>query len=364
MGRLRTLAILTTLGAGGASSLGSGPDAAPTTPPPSPATAPALPRKEPPAPPRQYLETGCRLFNAKRFDLAKKYLDAAQMYRDRLEQQEQVVLDVYREEYAKYAFEKAHPPAAEPLAEPSPPAVVADASRDMSVRAASSVGPASGAATSFPGSSPESLAVGSSGRAKVSAADGTISPPSQASPPRQVTSNSTSALRGTFDNKQRGRWLLQQAREQLLREQFDEAEKYIAEARTLDVRWGWFDESPDHVAQAIAKARDKAAKGGSPRDRRSALAKLREARAALAANDVEKAEQLVQEISSWGLRYGRSDDTPEKVAIAVAEARQRESIQNTEKLFKTYVDSSVRRSGVLPGGPPAAPTNSASGSPR
>ena len=52
-------------------------------------------------PPIRYLEAGSRLFNSGNFELAAKYLAAAQMYRDQLQQDEQTMLDAYFKELSK-----------------------------------------------------------------------------------------------------------------------------------------------------------------------------------------------------------------------------------------------------------------------
>ena len=52
-------------------------------------------------PPIKYLEAGARLFNSGNFELAAKYLDAAQMYRDQLQQDEQTTLDAYLKELSQ-----------------------------------------------------------------------------------------------------------------------------------------------------------------------------------------------------------------------------------------------------------------------
>ena len=46
-------------------------------------------------PPIKYLEAGSRLFNSGQIDLAAKYINAAQMYRDQLQADEQTMLDAY-----------------------------------------------------------------------------------------------------------------------------------------------------------------------------------------------------------------------------------------------------------------------------
>ena len=94
MGRLSTLTIILIIGAWGAATEGASPDDAVT----SPATAV---RKPAPVPPIRYLEAGSRLFNTGNFELAAKYLAAAQMYRDQLQQDEQTMLDAYFKELSR-----------------------------------------------------------------------------------------------------------------------------------------------------------------------------------------------------------------------------------------------------------------------
>ena len=94
MGRLSTLTVILIIGAWGAATEGASPDDAVS----SSATAA---RKPAPVPPIRYLEAGSRLFNSGNFELAAKYLDAAQMYRDQLQQDEQTMLDAYLKELSK-----------------------------------------------------------------------------------------------------------------------------------------------------------------------------------------------------------------------------------------------------------------------
>ena len=58
-------------------------------------------RQAPPAPPIKYLEAGAKLFNPGEFELASKYLEAANRYRDQLQPDEQKMLDAYLAELAK-----------------------------------------------------------------------------------------------------------------------------------------------------------------------------------------------------------------------------------------------------------------------
>ncbi|HKM52914.1 MAG TPA: hypothetical protein VJY33_05845, partial [Isosphaeraceae bacterium] len=94
MRRLTALTGILIIGVCGVATEGSAPDDAV----PSPAKTA---RKPAPAPPIKYLEAGSRLFNSGRFELAAKYLAAAHMYRDQLQQDEQSTLDEYLKELSK-----------------------------------------------------------------------------------------------------------------------------------------------------------------------------------------------------------------------------------------------------------------------
>jgi hypothetical protein len=140
------------LGAWGGATTGAAPDDAAAAP--STAT-----RQAPPAPPIKYLEAGAKLFNSAQFDLASKYLGAANQYRDQLLADEQATLDAYLNELAK-------------------------------------VKASQGTAAAAPGQ--ENLASGSAAP-NPTPADATV-------PPAPVASGG--------DSKQRARWLLHEAREQ------------------------------------------------------------------------------------------------------------------------------------------------------
>ncbi len=55
--------------------------------------------------------------------------------------------------------------------------------------------------------------------------------------------------------KQRGRWLLHEGREQLLRGNYDAAQQKAEEVRALDVHWGLFEDNPEKLEKDINKAR-------------------------------------------------------------------------------------------------------------
>ena len=356
MERLRTLVILTCLGAGSQIAFGESPDAtspstqteAPTTGAANPVESP--PRPEPPAPPKAYLKAAAELFNKQRYDLAERYLAAAQMYRDRLTSQEQVVLDEYRDRLNRYFQEKKEAREA--------PALAAKAI-DRGVVVASTVQPQ---VLDMSGKTPlASTSVVSEGQAPTSpegappASVGPESTTNDRSPASPTERASTEAMRGTPDNKQKARWLLHKAREQIYRKQFDAAEQLAAEVRGMGIKWGYFDDTPEKVMESLTKARSKeglatGAGANQPHDRRSARARLREARAALAADDVDKADAIVREVRLWDVRYGLLDDTPDKVATVTAEARRRAALRNAEMMVRSYVgsDSTTR-------GEPSAP---------
>src|SRR5271166_966867 len=164
LGRLSTLTVILIIGAWGAATEGAPPDDAIS----SPAKAA---RKPPPVPPIKYLEAGSRLFNSGNFELAAKYLNAAQMYRDQLQQDEQTMLDAYLKELskvrastaagstatdgagpAKTAASPAMTPAAVQAAPPMTPAAVqaAPATTPAAVQAAPAVTPAAAQAAPAP----------------------------------------------------------------------------------------------------------------------------------------------------------------------------------------------------------------------
>src|SRR5262249_52353306 len=160
LGRLRTVSLILILGAWGGATKGAAPDDAAAAP--STAT-----RQAPPAPPIKYLEAGAKLFNSAQFELASKYLEAANRYRDQLLTDEQTTLDAYLKELAK--VQKAN----------TAPAVTPPAN-----------------SAQVPAAPPPAGAV----------------PPS----PAAVAAVPSSAAPTPADTKQRGRWLLHEAREQLI----------------------------------------------------------------------------------------------------------------------------------------------------
>src|SRR5262249_40578928 len=133
--------------------------------------------------------------------------------------------------------------------------------------------------------------------------------------------------------KQKARWMLQSAREQIRQGNYDEAGKLVAQVRTMNVHWGLFDDTPDKVTTDLDKAPPKgttpsAVATNQPRDHRAAKARLKEARAALANNQFELAESIALDVKSWNLNYGWIEDSPEKVAAAARALRRRDQLRS------------------------------------
>ena len=405
MGRLSTLTVILIIGAWGAATESASSDDAVS----SPATAA---RKPAPVPPIRYLEAGSRLFNSGNFELAAKYLAAAQMYRDQLQQDEQTMLDAYLRELskvrastaagstatdgagpAKTAASPAMTPAAvqadpaKTAASPAmtPAAVQADPAKTAAspamTPAAVQADPAKTAASPAmtpaavqaapaktlaqaprqPGDDPCRRAgspgddpcrrAGSpgddpcrrAGSPAMTPASPAMTPAAvQAAPATTSVIQSGDPARGgagdvaiTPDVKQHAVWLLHEAREQMAQGNFDAAEKKIAEAEAIDIKWGLFDDTPTKVRTDLNKERPKNLASTSkpaqslPHNRENAHALLREARAALANHQIDQAEAIAQEVKSWNLSYSFFGDNPDKVAAAARALRKRDKIRNT-----------------------------------
>ncbi|MBV8233684.1 MAG: hypothetical protein JO329_27210, partial [Planctomycetaceae bacterium] len=336
MRRLRLLAIPVILGAWGVATDGASPnDAAPATS----ATRPAAP-----VPPVKYLEAGAKLFNSGQLELAAKYLKAARMYRDQLTASEQAVLDTYFQEMAKVQ------------PKPAVSATPAGASPDATAPAATAPAESAPAATAPAESAPAATAPAESAATAPVDANPTTPAPSGTAPNLAATPATPDAAAGaqssptmtagavpgpgtdprlaTTDIKQKGRWLLQTAREQIRLGNYDDAAAKVAEARSLNVRWGLFDDTPAKVADALAKARPKMAAASSPTQahtRSEAKARLKEARALLSSGEFEQAEALALDIKSWNLSYGFFEDNPEKVAAAARALRRRDALRKNNR---------------------------------
>ena len=218
LGRLRTLTVILILGAWGAATEGASPDDAAARQPRRPASRRPCRRSSISRP-------GRRLFNSGQFDLAAKYLDAAQMYRDQLQADEQTRLDAYLKELAKVQAA----------------AAVASRPRRRPGRRRPSA-PAAGRSPRRPRPR-RSVQTGDAARGRRPARCDVDAP----------------------DAKQQARWLLHEAREQIALGNYDAAEKKVAEAEAMNVKWGLFDDTPDEGPQRPGKARPKAVAAASSR---------------------------------------------------------------------------------------------------
>src|SRR5271166_976937 len=220
LGRLSTLTVILIIGAWGAATEGASPDDAIS----SPATAA---RKPAPVPPIRYLEAGSRLFNSGKFELAAKYLDAAQMYRDQLQQDEQTTLDAYLKELSQV--------------------------QATAAGGSSTSGTGKGSQTAPEAASPPSGAAAVTAAAPVVVQTG------------DATRGGAGELGISADPKQRGRWMLHEARELIAQGNFGAAEKKVAEVEALDIKWGLFDDTPTKVRNDLSKERPKkVASAGKP----------------------------------------------------------------------------------------------------
>src|SRR5271165_4118685 len=353
LGRLSTLTVILIIGAWGAATEGAPPDDAIS----SPAKAA---RKPPPVPPIKYLEAGSRLFNSGNFELAAKYLNAAQMYRDQLQQDEQTMLDAYLKELSKVraltaagstATDGAGPavtpagPAMTPAAvQPAPamtPASPAMTPASPTITPASpTITPASPAITpaavqAGPAMTPASPAMTPASPAMAPAAVQPAPATTGVIQPGDPARGGAGDVAITPDVKQHAVWLLHEAREQMAQGNFAAAEKKIAEAEAIDIKWGLFDDTPTKVRTDLNKERPKNLASMSkpaqslPHNRENAHALLREARAALASHQIDQAEAIAQEVKSWNLSYSFFGENPDKVAAAARALRKRDKIRNT-----------------------------------
>src|SRR5271165_380179 len=333
LGRLSTLTVILIIGAWGAATEGAPPDDAIS----SPAKAA---RKPPPVPPIKYLEAGSRLFNSGNFELAAKYLNAAQMYRDQLQQDEQTMLDAFFKELSRV---RASIAAGSTATDGAGPAMTAasPAMTPAAAQAAPAMTPA--AAQAAPAMTPAAVqASPAMTPAAVQAAPAMTPAAVQAAPATTSVIQSGDPARGgagdvaiTPNVKQHAVWLLHEAREQMAQGNFDAAEKKIAEAEAIDVKWGLFDDTPTKVRTDLNKERPKILASKSkpaqslPHNRENAHALLREARAALANHQIDQAEAIAQEVRSWNLSYGFFGENPDKVAAAARALRKRDKFHNT-----------------------------------
>ncbi|WP_169976121.1 type II secretory pathway, component PulD [Tautonia rosea] len=257
-----------------------------------PSSAPVN-RPPSPVPPVEYLRAGANLFNQGDYDLAAQYLKAAHDYRDGLSESERSRLDEYLQAMDSLATKPA--PASGLAAAPTP-------------------APAPGAVQATePGSEP----IG-----------------------RDYAT----------DSKSTARWLLVSAREDLARGEYDAAQAKLDKARSMDVKWGLFDDlSPNKLQKELDKVRpaegaatvaDSTLPVDDPKAAKAAAKlKLEEAREALSRGDYDRAQAIAMEVETWNLSFGIFEDSPEKVASAarVLRSRQNGGDQNDQSTYDLLV---------------------------
>jgi hypothetical protein len=302
MGGLGTVVILLTLGVAGEDAPPAEETAPTRTEAPNPSSNPGP--NPAPVPPIQYLKAGIMFFNTGKYEQSEKYIEAAQRFRDQLSPKEQVVLDVYRDALVSYQEELR-------LAAAAPP-------KDPEIKQTSRV------TTESP-------------KQEVAKAKPNPDNPKEIASPGELDRTLVGRQPAkTDDLKQSARWLLHQAREQIQRGNYDLAVQKVAQARSLNVKWGFLDDTPDKVDKAIVyyrKRRPAAAKGTDGKapaeapNLRTAQARLQEARDALAKNQVDHAEEIAREVQAWGLDFGKSDDSPDKILATIRTIKLLETIR-------------------------------------
>ena len=354
LGRLKTYALLMTAGAWGPlatspsvqAQVAAGGEAAPS----------ASARPAAPVPPIEYLKAGAQLYNASKFDLAAKYLQAAHDYRDQLTPEEREVLQDYLDAYRETTGKSVTTAAASPASK-----------RDVQIRT-TSAGSEKSRAMELLGRARRELTLGRPEEAKALAREAmTLNAsfaPGEDSPEvvmRDIERAATvpATRGGTTDEKQKGRWLLKTAREQMAMGNLEAAAEKLAEVERMSVKWGLFDDTPAKVRKDLEKMMKRvgsnAAPGGSNtsgrKDLEQARDRLRQARAALDSNDLDKAEEIAREVESWNLKYGVFEDHPLKVMAAVKALRQRDEMRGlgskatrpTEGIYQTLVEQARER---------------------
>jgi general secretion pathway protein D len=157
--------------------------------------------------------------------------------------------------------------------------------------------------------------------------------------------------RGSESYRRRYAELQMQQAEDLLRwREFDEAERLVSEAQRLGLNYGPFESSPEMLLKRIAESRQRAPAAGRieplpkvteapaiaqvPSDppgfslaakKSRTLALVKQARAALAAGDLERANQLAEEAQALGVpdsAFGKQDDRPFLVMLQLQKARR------------------------------------------
>ena len=229
--------------------------------------------------------------------MASKYLEAANRYRDMLQDDERSMLDAYLKELAKVKPAVRHRRRRRPSASPSGGA--ASPAVAPAVTAASP-----GTPTASPGPVASAGGVAGMGCRRRRPSRG---------PAGCCTKGASNCCGGTTT---------------LAQAKVERPDRSTSSGACSTTR-------PTSSRRTSPRSRPKpsprppAADAGQPHDRRTAKAKLHEARAMLNNRQFEQAEALALEVKRWGLSYGLFDDTPDKVAAAARALRRRDQIRNS-----------------------------------
>lgn len=185
------------------------------------------------------------------------------------------------------------------------------------------------------------------------------------------------------ERKAVARELLKNARELIEHGAYDEAESVLSQVEKLDVRWGWFEDSPTRVRRDLRRAKvramfqsqgpDATATSGQQADSastpvaqeeakavqpaasteeqdRSTVARelLRKARQMLEQGKLDEAERLALEAQAHEVEYGLFEDTPERVLSDVARARAAQQTAIAPPTEIVQPDAMVSQEGIDP----------------
>lgn len=228
MGGLRGITILLTISLGQALAFGAPPE-------PAASPVPEKPQEKPHEKPSalEFVKAGAHLYNKGQVDKASSYFKAADRYRDQLSESEEIVLEVYLEEVESYYKKRTATAAVTPRVDTAVAPVSTTAAVPSRLETARNVEPL------------------------------TIAPlGNEAAMPSLQELRQPSRF-DTTEPKQKARWLLQESRELMAKGYYTEAARKIAEAKALNVKWGFLEESPDKASKLLQKVMAKSPNGPS-----------------------------------------------------------------------------------------------------
>ena len=221
------------------------------------------------------------------------------MYRDQLQADEQTTLDAYLKELSRYRLRP-------PVRRRPPPATA-------------------GCPAAPRGREPRPAACRRWHR-----------PPRPSFRPAMPVRGGAGAVGVAADAKQQAQWLLHETREQMALGNFDAAEKKLAQAEAMDVKWGLFDETPGQGSRRAEQGATQDGRDGRQGRHRHSLAITRPPRPSSARlgppcpiTSTSRRKSIAQEVKGWNLSYGLFEDNPDKVAAAARALRKRDRIRNT-----------------------------------